>query len=197
MAASDELERILAESSELARAGRDEDNEALLRSAVSRFPPDAELALRTGTALIGRSPDEAKQMLRRAVSLAPDDPWKLTRCAHLMFHLGELDEARIYTKRASLHAPADFEYGAALIHLAGKLAAAKGNDELAEKLLSLAFKGDPGFGSHGRVLAEFYARHGRFVEALDVISESLSHRPGDEALEELRRRILADVAEED
>lgn len=77
-----------------------------------------------------------------------------------MFSHGQYDEARAYAKTAAQHAPEDFGLAADLVHLAGKLADKKGNYKLAEELMGVAFKDEPGVDGHGSEFVRFYARRG-------------------------------------
>ena len=113
-----------------------------------------------------------------------------------MFYLGEFDEARDYAKRAARHAPEDFD-GAPLVHIAGKLAAQKGNEPLAERLLTAAFENDPALPAHGEVLAAFLAERGRLEEALKVVAKALQSQPTDQPLTKLHARITARLKAEE
>ena len=189
----EEIQRIVAKSRALTAEGLDEQDEALLRKAVSRFPNDSELCLRTAVVLIGSAPEESEELVRRAIRLAPEDPVKLFRAALAMFSLGAFDEVHEFLVRAMAVAPDDFQYDVDVLHLAGRLAAQTGQDELAEEALSTAFEEAPQWIGHGEELAEFLARRGRPVDALRVVSEALRHRPDEDDLRELRREILAQL----
>lgn len=188
-----QIEELLRESRALSREGLDEQNEILLRKALSHFPDHPELLVQTAAAISRTAPDEAKGHLRRAVQLSPDEPGILFCSASLMFSLGEISESRDYAHRARARAGADFPLLVDLIHLAGKLADQKGNYEDAEKALTIAFDEEPCTLGHGRVLAEFYVRRGRLVEALDVVSRAQHHLPEDEALRELRDHVMREL----
>lgn len=186
----EQIQQLLEKSSALAREGLHKENESLLREALQRFPNEPELCIRTALAIIEDSPEEAKELIRRTVTITPDDPWNLTRCASVMFYLEEFEQARSYVRRASENAPEDFEFAAGLAHLGGRLAAQQGNDAFAEELLIAAFEEEPESVPHGRVLAEFLAARGRLVEALEILSEAQHHLPDDESLKGLRAELL-------
>ncbi len=67
---------------------------------------------------------------------------------------------------------------------------AYGEDEQGEQMLREAFEADPEMVGHGQALAGLLEQRGRHAEALEVIDEGLRHRPGDEALTEMRERVL-------
>lgn len=165
----------------------------LLRGATERIPEDAELLLRTAVAICRTDPAESRSYAQRAVAIAPEDPTLLFRSASLLFSLGDFDEARKYARRARSLATKDFPFLVDLIHLAGKLAEEKGNHADAEKALLIAFTEAPATIGHGRALAEFYLGRGRLAEALDVASEALRHLEDDEALQDLRAGISAQM----
>jgi predicted Zn-dependent protease len=186
-----EVQEVLVRARALRSEGLDEESERVLRAALSRFPDDPEIHLETAVAILVSAPGEAAELIRRAIQLAPDDPWKLTRSASLMIGLAEYDDARAFVKRALKLRPTDFEYAANLLHLIGVLAWQKGNDELAQSSLETAFEDEPQTPAHGRVLAEFYASQGRPVDALRVLAEARRHRPDEPSLKQLEARLLA------
>jgi len=185
----EDIAEIVQRSRSLEREGMEHENEMLLRSAVARFPGSAELAIRAGAATFD-TPRDSKAYLRRAAELAPEDPATLTRCASLFVSHREFEEAETLVMRAGERAPADFVLGYDLAHTAGQLAAVKGKNELAERMLVGAFEGRPDVPHFGRELALFLESLGRPVEALAVLSEALRLNPGDEHLREVRREML-------
>jgi hypothetical protein len=92
---------------------------------------------------VGSSPDGAKEYVKRAAELCGDDPNTLTGCASLMFYLRDFDQSQRYVQRASETASKGFELVVDLIHVTGRLASQKGDDELAEQALSMAFQEEP------------------------------------------------------
>ena len=174
-----------------ARAEDVEQYEAPLREALDRFPDDPTLCLQTARAIRMTAPDEAAQLAARAVAIAPDDPWYLTRAASLMFLLKKFDQAQNYGKRAAQIASDNFPLVAELAFVAGRLAMHKGNDVAAEEGLSLAFEREPEGPGYGRVLAELYASQGRYKDALTVVTKALEYRENDQLLIETRKKILA------
>jgi Flp pilus assembly protein TadD len=83
------------------REGRDAENLEFLESAVARYPQDPEIRLLYATALVPFRPDKAPWQVATAIELDKNDPWRLTRAASLMFHLGELEASRSYAARAA------------------------------------------------------------------------------------------------
>lgn len=197
MSEDEDLHLLLERAFALGKAGRDAESEALLQTAVDRFPDDAEARLRLGSTIGDERPTEAVGHYRAAASLAPHDPLKLTRCATHMYSLGEFEDARDYVVRVhSLVAdPREFEYLPQLFHVFGRLAERGGATAEAEEALSLAFELDPEMYGHAEVLAAFLADRERFTEALEILSKGLEHRPGDEPLMRMRADIIAFRAE--
>lgn len=176
---SSQTDALLDKSLKLTRAGLHAENEKLLRDAVERFPIDAELVFRLAVAICEQHPHESKQHLRRAVSLAPDDPGILTRGASLMFALGDVKAAREWAEQARTRAQDGFPLLIPLIHLIGKLAEGQGSYEAAEQALTIAFREEPETVEHARVLAQFYVRRGRLREAAEVVSTALAEHEDD------------------
>ena len=194
MAQADDLEQVLEKSRALALEQVDDENERLLRGAVRRFPENAEVWLRLGLAVLLSTPEESATYLRRAVSLAPTDPWTLTRAASIMFFLHEFDAAQDYVDRAVRAAPDQFEGEIDLMHLRGRLAFRAGDLAVAEDLLAAAFTAEPEGIRHGQVLADLYIEQGRLKEALSVLAAALECRRDDEHLHRLRRKVLSRLA---
>jgi Flp pilus assembly protein TadD len=165
---------------------RREDYLEFMETAVDRFPDDPEIRLLYATALLPYAPDRVAVQVATAIQLESNNPWRLTRAASILFHLGELDAARAYVGRAAQFAPADFEFGPELAHLGGLLAALDGNDEIAEEALEAALEAEPGRPNFTRDLAKFLSERGRTQEALEVIDQGLVHNPENQELAELR-----------
>jgi tetratricopeptide (TPR) repeat protein len=180
---------LIARCLALGREGMVKEKEELLRVAIARYPDNADLCLLAAVAIW--EPAESKELLRRAVRLAPDDPGLLTKAAGVMFSFEEFEETREWVERAVSLASDDFPLAGSLVFISGRLAAQAGDDERAERLLRLAFEREREYPMNGRVLADFYASRGHLVEALRVVSEALRDHPDDETLSETRDRILA------
>jgi Flp pilus assembly protein TadD len=184
--AKDTIER----SRSLLDEGRVEDAAEILRGAVEDFPEDAELRLLTSAAVASLdAEDEAKGLTREAARLAWDDPSRLTWAASQMLTWGEPDDAREWVNRVYEIAPEDFEFTTELTHLTGKLAAVYGDEEGAEKLLTMSFEGEPGGTGYARALAVFHTERGHLDAALEVVREGLRHRPDDPDLLDLRGQL--------
>jgi Flp pilus assembly protein TadD len=178
----DRAQRLLLES-------RDTENLEFLEAAITRFPNDPEVRLLFATALIPFRPEEAPWQVARALELDPDDPWRLTRAASIMFNLDELEASRSYVARATKLAPPDFALEPELANLGGRLAALDGDDALAEEALRTAFEAEPTRQTFAFDLATFLAEAERIPEAITVLDRALVHGPGNEQLAELRQRL--------
>jgi len=192
-----ELRETLARSIELTRAGRHEEHLVLMRAALARYPGELEVVIRAAGAYVVDAPEEAAELAREAVKLAPEDPATLTRAASVMFYLGRLEEARELLIRAVARADEDFVLAFDLAYLSGQLALAGGDEDKAEELLQLAFDNQPETPGHGFALAGLLDHRGEYERALEVVEEALRHRPGDQFLEELRVRLRGAAAGSD
>jgi tetratricopeptide (TPR) repeat protein len=184
------LADVLGESDGLIRRRDWKAQEALLREALKRFPAEQELCYRYAVAVSESKPTVASDYALRAVDLGGSDPVLLTKCAALMYEMGDITNAARTVQRVLGLMPDDFELVADVLHLIGKISALKGEDELAEESLRRAFDADPGAIGHARELAALLARRGDRGAALDVISRGLEHVPEDgRLLAELRHEI--------
>lgn len=164
---------------------------ALIREALSVFPEEAELWIRYALSVHEDAPERAACYANRAARLAMNDPGMLTRCASLLFDLERFDDARRYVKALVPRASDGFPLIPDVLHLVGKLAAQKGNDEVAEQYLAQAFEADPSTTGHALVLAEFLTSQGRDSDALHVIARGLEHGAKDRSeLVVLQDRVL-------
>lgn len=189
---------LLEKSSALDRKGCDAESERLLRFAVERFPSNPSFTIRLAVALFERSPRESVDLLYRAVELAPEDPRVLTRAASLLFYHKEFASSFEYTQRAMRIAESttgEPDYVGYLLHIAGRHASLRGQDEIAENALRTAFEEDSAISERGRILADFYASRERPAEALEVIDEALRVRGKDASLLRTREKILAHFPE--
>lgn len=186
-----EVDAILSRSLELTRAEAFAENEQLLRRAVAKQPDHAQLALRMGEALSYHAADESDARnesatwAERAAYLAPEEPMLLLRAASLLYFLGDIETSRDVLRQAHAAATEDFEFIADLLHLAGKLALARGDLERGEKGLKAAFGQDPTVPGHAQILAEFYIDQGRPDEAATIAAKGLEHIPDDPQLRAL------------
>ncbi len=185
------LETSIEQSKRLLVGRRDAENLQLLESTIQRFPDDPEVRLLYATALVPFRPNEAPWQAATAIQLDPDSPSRLTRAASLMFYLGELEAARSYTARASRLAPEDFELEADLTNIAGVIAAACGDDALAERALTEATEAEPQREVFARDLATFLADRGRLAEALDAIDRALTRVGDTTQLSRLRADLVS------
>jgi tetratricopeptide (TPR) repeat protein len=137
---SPQLKEVADRSQQLVAEERLDENAALLRDAVSRFPDDPEVCL------------------------------LLTWAASQMLDRGHLDEAQAWIRRVYELAPDDFEFTAELVHVVGRLAWARGREKEAEEMLRMAYELDPETASHGKLLERFLERTGvRLREALQAL----------------------------
>jgi Flp pilus assembly protein TadD len=175
----------------LIKAGDWESQASLMAEAIAAFPKEPEFWLRHALAVFD-DPHAAVESAGKAAELGAGDPGLLTRCASLLFDLERDEDARSLVRQVSVLAPDGFALTSNVLHLAGKLATRKGNNEVAERYLSKAFEVDPLSNGHAIVFAEFLTSVGRTPEALGVIARGLRRgSPDREGLLDLRRRINA------
>lgn len=153
--------------------GADEESLRLLRDAIEQFPDDPEIRLLYGTALVPSHPEDAPWQLATAIKLDPDDPWRLTRAASLLYYLGQTHAARSYAARAVRLAPTDFVLAPDLTNLGGKLSALEGDHALAEEAFKAAVEACPDRPDFAYDLANFLVERERSAEARSVIEEAL------------------------
>ena len=177
---------------ELRRARARDDTTAALRAAVARFPNDAQFAVELGVQLLVDDADEAKACLRRAVRLAPDDPYVLGQAATCLFGVHEYAEAEELTKRGLAITSDGSMHRSPLLSLAGRFAWRRGDEDLAEELLRAAFDAQPDEPVEAEVFAAFLAAQDRIEEALDVAARGLEHKEY-EPLRELYEDLASDV----
>jgi len=186
---TEDLRETLNHSDELTGAGRHEEHLALMREALARHPGELEVVIRAAEAHMVEGPEEAAELAREAVKMAPDDPVTLTRAASVMFYVERLEEARKLLIRAMEGAPDDFILASDLVYLGGQIFFAYGNHDKAEEFLTLAFDDQPERPGRGYALSDLLEHQGEFARALEVADEALRHRPGDGALEDLQARL--------
>ncbi len=183
------LEQVLERSRELTRADRHQENLTLLSEALERHPDEPELVLTAATAYFGEDEAQTERLMRHAVELAPDDPTVLTRAGFMALDRGFTDDALAWSRQAYDHADDDFPFVFDLVHLGGRIALARENAEVAERLLRLAFDNQPESFGHGRFLAALLESQDRYEEALEVVEETRRHWPDDRTLEDMRIRL--------
>ena len=78
------------------RAGRHDEMKRLLRELIARVPDHAHACNALGYAMADRNENltEARELIRRALELRPDDPFIQDSLGWVEFRLGHLDEAR-------------------------------------------------------------------------------------------------------
>lgn len=162
-----------------------------LGKAVQQFPDEPEIRMHYATSLLAVRPADAVSETKKAISLDPDEPIRLTRAASLLFSLDEIETARVYATRAKELAEPDFSFFPELINLDGNFAALEGKDELAEQDLREAVEQDPSGETFAVDLAKFLSDRDRQEEALAVIDQALPRTPRKEPLERLRSELLA------
>lgn len=191
------LDEVLDRSTELTRAGRHEEHLALMREALVQHPDELEIVIRAAGAHIAEAPEEAAEMARAAVELAPEDPATLTRATSVMFYVDRLEEAREFFSRAARRADDDFVLAADLVYLGGQIVFEQGDVAKAQELFEIASDAQPESPGHGFALAAVLDQRGETERALEVAEEALRHRPGDLALEDIRLRLVVALYEVD
>jgi Flp pilus assembly protein TadD len=137
------LTETIQHAKELLRDERHEENLAFLTEAVERFPKDPEVRLLYGTLLVMFRPEDAAWEIATAISFDTTDPYRLTRAAQMLYVLGEFDAAQDYVDWTLDAAPDDFALLPALLNVGGKLAARRGDDEMADAALRRAVEREP------------------------------------------------------
>lgn len=160
MAAGPDSSGYLAEAERLAKAGRWEEERAVLSRAIAAFPKDPEPWMRYAVVWAEDDPAAAATHARQAVELAGDDPAILARAASLTFNLHDYEASERYLRRALPLVPEEFPLIPDMLHLAGRLALQKGNQPVSEEYLRHAFEIEPGSLGFGRVLAVMLAARG-------------------------------------
>lgn len=184
-----ELGQTLTRSDELTRDGRHDEHLALMRDALAWHPGEVEVMIRAGGAHVVDDPEQAAELARGAVRLAPEDPATLTRAASVMFHVARLEEARELLSGAVRGAGDDFVLAFDLAYLTGQLAFAEGDLDNAEQLFRVAFDNRPEAPGHGFALAGLLYDRREHERAQEVVEQALRHRPGDQSLEGLRVQV--------
>jgi len=185
-----ELERIYSRSEALLDEQCYDENQALLREAIVRFPDVAELCLRTAASYLGSAEEEAKRLVRHAAELEPSDPWLLARGATLMLDLLDFESAEQYAREAKAFAPEDFVFASDITHILGRVAYHRENYGEAQTLLTAAYEKDPHIPEHGAWLAQFHYQQGDPIKALEILSDALRHCPDNALLKEVRSDVL-------
>ncbi len=164
------------------------DNElvAFMENAVARFPKDPEIRIFYASSLLPFRPEDVPWQVATAIQLEPDNPWRLTRAASMLFGLGEVEAARSYAGHAARLAPEGFEFAPELASLGGVLAAMEGEDVLAEELFRGALEEEPNRPDFALDFARFLADRNRAEEALAIIDSALAVAPHHAKLNSLR-----------
>lgn len=187
----DDFRRYMSVSTDLIRKEQWDELRELMAHAVEAFPDDPEMCLRYAISLSEVSSNDAISYARRAADLSPEDPSRLTRCASLLYGLGEIEDAGRYIRAILPLIDEQFLLIADVFHLIGVLAIAKSNSTVADQYLRLAFSVEPAGRNHAYRLAHFFVTREMSEEALDVIAKGLEHGSPDRgALLELRSHIL-------
>lgn len=173
VAQSPTAREIVRRGEQLLIAQRYSEGESLLEAAAEGFPKDPDIRLLLGTFLVDTRPEEAVDHLAEAIRLDVDHPVRLTRAAGLLFALGYVDAAASYIGRALDLTPDGFVMESDAIGLSGRVAAVKGEDELAEEALREAVRLEPSNEFFVVYLARFLADRGRLSDAIASIDESV------------------------
>jgi tetratricopeptide (TPR) repeat protein len=176
---------------QLRREDRDHETLQFFEEAMEQFPDSGEIRLLYGTALLLSSPRQGLSEIAKATEIDPTDPTLLTRAAHIMYSMKQLDHVRSYAKRAKELAPEDeFIFAPELLNLESNFAALDGEDDRAEECLRLAVKREPKIESLAVDLAKFLADRDRCEEALSVVDEAMKRTKGTMYLRRLRAGIV-------
>jgi len=163
----------------------------MIEELTVEYPADADVRLHYGRslALTGGRPAEAIAQIQIATTLAPEDPVILTLAASLMFDAGELAIAQGYVRRAHARVTLSrFAYGAELVNLAGRLAAAQGDRERARPLLHGASEAEPANCRYAKDFARFLLDEGGWAKAREVVTAALLEHPNDGELRRIAER---------
>lgn len=186
---SNELDTIVSEALTQHRAGDTAAALAAYDSVLQQDPNHAE-ALHLKGILSGQQgrPDEALELLDRAVSNAPDDPRILANRATLRLERQDIaGSIEDYTAALS-HSPKDPDLH---FNIAGALAAAGRLDE-AMSHLEQASEFEP---SHARALANLgnlYRQSGRTKDSRETLERAIQVSPGDPQVQHSLGVTLAD-----
>jgi tetratricopeptide (TPR) repeat protein len=163
--------------------------DAFLQRILDEFPSEPEVLARWGVARAEVDPDEAKSFMLQAAELAADDPYAQVRIGRALHSLGAIDEALACAKRAKHRMPPDFEYNAQWASLVGRIAASKGETDLARTSLQWAFDEEPWYRNHAYDLASFLLRHDGRDAALEVLRNLPDDLDEDDRAHELRAEL--------
>jgi tetratricopeptide (TPR) repeat protein len=166
--------QIIDRAEQLLMERRDAENLALLEVATDRFPDDPDIRLLAGLSLIPFQPEDAPWHLATAVALDPENAERIARAASVLAALGQLEAAEDYIVRVHELAPQHYRLHLKLVNVTGRIAEARGDDELAEEALGEAFANDPDDGGYALDFARFLADRDRASEALEVIDRALA-----------------------
>ncbi len=159
--------------------------------AIGWYPEDPEIRFLYATALLAVCPEDVPWQIATAIQLEPDNPWRVTRAAAMLFTLGEIAAARSYVGHAASLAPRDFEYGPELALLGGQLAALEGEDAIAEEGFGVALEAEPRRPEFVIAYAGFLRDRDRETEALALVDDALTGAPDDEGLRRLREELTS------
>jgi Tfp pilus assembly protein PilF len=109
------------------------------RSAARNDPTSADKQMTLAAALVSSGSDEARDAIRAAITLDPDDSTILTRGAALSFDADDYDAAKDLVSRAYANGDPEFELAPVLLHIAGGLAIREGHTDDGIDALERAF----------------------------------------------------------
>jgi Flp pilus assembly protein TadD len=164
----------------------------VLEEAARDFPSDPSIPMLLARVFRQISPGRVSPQLVKAAELGINDPAIQVRVGHLLLHEDDVDGARACAARAGELAQGDFEFGADLEGLIGRIAARAGNYELAETKLRSAVRQEPEYASHWIHLARFLWAQGRDEDSLAVLDEALIEAGDKKNLESLRTEVAGD-----
>lgn len=147
---------------------------AVARQVQTHFPDDA-----IGDSLLGigqlanRQPQQARAAFQEALNKEPGNAEAAANLANLMVIEGELPEARAVLDRVLESNPRHLR----TLTTSAELAAQAGDDVAAESLWRRAVEADPAAIQPRILLGNFYIRHNRSADALEVAEPALANNP--------------------
>lgn len=182
----DAVLKYQAEAQLLRDARQVEEAYKVMAEATQRFPDDSDLLY--DQAMLGeklQKYSEAEALLRKAITLAPDNPNAFNALGYSLADRGiRLDEARVLIKKALDLRPAD----PFIVDSLGWLEFKAGNLSEAARLLSGAYqtRPDPEIAAH---LGEVLWTQGKKDEASKVWQDALKREPDNDTLKETLKRL--------
>lgn len=167
--------------------GKFEEFRRIAEAFSTKYPADANVRMSHAAALlyVGRL-DDARTEINTALDLDPRNPIVLTEAGSLLFDLKDYDAAQdCVSLVAGLVELSEFVHGAEVLHLAGRLAAERGESERARTMLQAAVDvgaQDIAHARYAKTLALYLAACGDVEAGRDVARKALTRHPDDHEL---------------